>query len=177
VAAPSPLQWSVLRRPERERDRREAIVGVIAFAEKRSSGRRRRDDCCWGDCRSASVFARPSISSKHGKSCVGMEGDPRLTWRPRSRLSLPLGTLSHKSGAPDSVCGRRTVVPLAATANPSRRHSRGAQSGSHEVDCDGRLNVLFDRHNAVCLCDSLPGRSGCLPPTTSPTIACRPHQE
>ena len=67
--------------------------------------------------------------------------------------------LLHKSGAPDFVCGRRTVVPLGARANPSRRHSRGARSGSREVDCDGRSHVLFDRHNAF-VCATASDRSG-----------------
>ena len=88
---------------------------------------------------------------------------------PTSRLLVVKERGCRTKSAPDFVCGRRTVVPLAARANPSRRHSRGAQSGSHEVDCGGRLNVLFDRHNAVCLCDSLHvlGHSGPPPWGTS----------
>jgi hypothetical protein len=63
-----------------------------------------------GDCRSGSVFARPSILRKHGKIVRRHGGDPRLTWRPRSRLSLPLGEAA--------VCPRRP-----------RRRSRVVQSG------------------------------------------------
>ena len=72
------------------------------------------------------------------------------------RQDCSFGTrLSHKSGAPDFVCGPRIVAPLAPRSNPSRRYSRGAQSVSCEVDFDGPLHVLVDRHNAVRLCDSL----------------------
>ena len=81
----------------------------------------------------------------HGHRHRGSRGD-----RIRRRLS-------HKSGAPDFVCGPRIVAPLAPRSNPSRRYSRGAQSVSCEVDFDGPLHVLVDRHNAVCLCDSLDG--------------------
>jgi hypothetical protein len=44
-----------------------------------------------GDCRSRAAFARPSISGKRGKVVRRHGGDPRLTWRPRLRLSLPRG--------------------------------------------------------------------------------------
>jgi len=74
------------------------------------------------------------------------------SWRRGCSFGL---RVSHKSGAPNFVCGPRIVAPLAPRSNPSRGYSRGAQSVSCEVDFDGPLYVLVDRHNAVCLCDNL----------------------
>jgi len=98
---------------------------------KQSPRRAACRSCLSGIAESGAVFARPSISSKRGKTVHRHGGDPRLRWRPRLRLSLPRAKrLSAADESADDRLSSEGAVFTAASEARAMPTTRELRSGS-----------------------------------------------